>query len=280
MERPRPPELPCLVEQLTADEREVLNRFRASVPGHWDDHTLARFLRARKFVFDKAMEMFTKYMQWRAEQNVDDVSSFDFPEARAIKEIYPHGFHKTDRLGRSVYIERYGSLDIKRVFEITTEERMIRYYIREYESMINIRIPACAVAAGYAIEQTLTILDLGGSSTKLMKSTVYNFIKLASGIAQDYYPEILGRMFIINTPMLFSVAWKVIRPWLDERTQKKISTEGSKYQKKLLELVAPENLPEFLGGTCVCSEGCLLSDEGPWKDPEIVRRVHELRVGK
>lgn len=276
MERTRPAGLPCLVEELTPSEREVLDRFRAEVPGKWDDHTLARFLRARKFVLAKALEMFTKYIQWRVENNVDEVGNFDFPESRAIKEIYPHGFHKTDRVGRSIYIERYGMLDMKRIFELTTEERMIRYYIREYESMINERIPACAIAAGYAIEQTLTILDLGGSSTKLMKKTVYNFIKLASGVAQDYYPEILGRMFIINTPMLFSVAWKVIRPWLDERTQKKISTEGSKYQKKLLELVAPENLPEFLGGTCNCEGGCLNSDEGPWKDPEIMNRVREM----
>ena len=275
MERTRPPELPCLVESLNPEERNTLDRFREAFPG-WDDHTLARFLRARKFVFPKAMEMFTKFVQWRAENDVDNVAAFDFPEGRQIKEIYPHGFHKTDRLGRSIYIERYGQIDMKRIFQLTTEERMIRYYIREYDSMVKIRIPACAVAAGYAVEQTLTILDLGGSSTKLMKSSVYKFVKLASGIAQDYYPEILGRMFIINTPTLFSVAWKVIRPWLDERTQKKISTEGSKYQAKLLELVAAENLPDFLGGSCSCEGGCLNSDEGPWKNPEIIRRVHEL----
>ena len=206
---------------------------------------------------------------------MDEVESFEFPEVNAIKEIYPHGFHKTDRLGRSIYIERYGLIDMKKIFSLTTEERMIRYYIREYERMVNLRIPACALAAGYPVEQTFTILDLGGSSTKLMKKNVYNFVKLASGIAQDYYPEILGRMFIVNTPMLFSVAWKVIRPWLDERTQKKITTEGSKFQPKILELVAPENLPDFLGGTCVCAGGCLNSDPGPWQNPDIIRRIQE-----
>ena len=65
---------------------------------------------------------------------------------------------------------------------------------------------------------------------------------------------------------LFSIAWKVIKPWIDERTQKKITIEGSKYQKKLLELVEPQNLPEFLGGTCNCYGGCLSCDPGPWRD--------------
>ncbi|OMJ78324.1 hypothetical protein SteCoe_21879 [Stentor coeruleus] len=278
MEARRAQEMPSLLDNLTPEERKTLDQFREAVPVKAHDHVLARFLRARKFVFEKSLEMYNNYLKWRIDQRVDEVASYDFPEFQTVKSIYPHGFHKTDRLGRSIYIERLGNLDINHLFSITTDERMIRYYIREYESMIKLRIPACSIAAGCLIEQTFTILDLGGSSTKLMKKNVYNFVKLASGMAQDFYPEILGKMFIINTPMLFSVAWKIIKPWLDERTQKKISTEGSKYQVKLLEYVAPENLPDFFGGTCRCEEGCLMSDAGPWKDPEILRRLQEADI--
>ena len=64
---------------------------------------------------------------------------------------------------------------------------------------------------------------------KLMSKQIYKFIKLASSISQDYYPEILGRMFILNTPMLFSMVWKVVKPMLDQKTRDKISMEGSRF---------------------------------------------------
>lgn len=37
-----------------------------------------------------------------------------------------------------------------------------------------------------------------------------------------HYPERLGKMVIINSPWALSIAWKVIRSWLDTKTQNKI----------------------------------------------------------
>jgi len=44
-------------------------------------------------------------------------------------EVYPHGYHKIDKLGRPIYIERGGMLKVDKVFEISTEERLVKHFI-------------------------------------------------------------------------------------------------------------------------------------------------------
>ena len=257
-EPPRP-----LLESLAPEEIQILDELIAEFPG-CDTYTLARFMRARQSQFQPAKQMFSNFLQWREEFGTDRIHDFEFPELPQVLQFYPHGFHKTDRLGRPIYIEQYGKLNLTELFNVTTQERMLQYYVKSYEKMLTEKFPACSAAAGYPVEQSLTILDLGGSAMSLMSKQVYDFIQLASSIAQDYYPEILGKMFVVNTPMLFSMVWKGVKPMLNEKTVNKISLEGSSYRPKLLELVAPENLPEFLGGTCRCPGGCLESSPGPW----------------
>lgn len=65
--------------------------------------------------------------------------------------------------------------------------------------------------------------------------------------------------------MIFSAIWTVVKTFIDEKTRQKISICGSSYKKDLLKFVDEENLPDFLGGTCKCPEGCAHSNAGPWQ---------------
>jgi hypothetical protein len=83
-------------------------------------------------------------------------------------------------------------------------------------------------------------------------------------------------MFIINAGPGFRMLWnKVVKGFLDPRTSSKIQVVGNKYQSKLLEIIDASELPEFLGGSCNCEDqgGCLRSEKGPWKDPNILKIV-------
>ena len=51
-------------------------------------------------------------------------------------------------------------LDVPGVFSISTEERMIKHYIQEYEVLMKLRFPACSEVAGKRVERGLTILDM------------------------------------------------------------------------------------------------------------------------
>lgn len=48
---------------------------------------------------------------------------------------------------------------------------------------------------------------------------------------QANYPEYLGHMFIINAPLVFSAMWRLIKPWLEERTHKKIQVRREAGQR-------------------------------------------------
>ena len=64
--------------------------------------------------------------------------------------------------GRPIYIQHLGQVNIKKIYEITTEERMLKFHVQEYERCIQYIMPACSKVAGKHIEQTFAILDVKG----------------------------------------------------------------------------------------------------------------------
>ena len=237
----------------------------------YDDLYLLRFLRARKFDLVKTMEMFKKFLNWRLEKQVDNIrENFEIENIIEIKKYYPHGYHRTDKIGRPVYIELYDKTDVKGLFKITTEEKMINYYIKQYERQMKYIFPACSAVVQRPVEQSCTILDANGIGITSLVGPIKGFLKLASDIGQDYYPEMLGKMTIVNVGFLFRAIWSMVKGFIDPKTQGKISLLKSDYKNELLKLVDADKLPSFFGGTCTCDNfihGCLGSDIGPW-NPE------------
>ena len=237
----------------------------------YDDLFLLRFLRARKFDLEKTMEMFKKFLQWRIDMHVDELrESFEMDNLIEIKKLYPHGYHRTDKLGRPVYIELYDKTDVNGLFKVTTEEKMVKYYIKQYERQMKYIFPACSAVVQKPVEQSCTILDANGIGIFSLVGPIKGFVKLASDIGQDYYPEMLGKMTIINVGFLFRAIWSMVKGFIDPKTQSKISLLKTSYKEELLKLIDEDKLPSFLGGKCTCDNfvyGCLGSDIGPW-NPE------------
>lgn len=172
--------------------------------------------------------------------------------------------------GRPVYIEQMGNIDLTAMYKITTAERMLQNLAVEYEKIADPRLPACSRKSGKLLETCCTIMDLKGVGITKVPS-VYSYVSQASAMSQNYYPERLGKLYLINAPWGFSTVFSVIKGFLDPVTVDKIHVLGSGYQKELLDQVPAENLPKRFGGTCDCAGGCEFSDAGPWTDPEFAR---------
>lgn len=236
-----------------------------------DTLTLLRFLRARKFNVELAKQMFIECEKWRKEFGVDYlVRNFKYDEKPKVFEYYPQYYHKTDKDGRPVYIEQLGKVDLNALYKITTGERMLQSLVVEYEKFADPRLPACSRKAGKLLETSCTIFDLKGVGLTNVGS-VYGYLRQASAISQNYYPERLGKLYIINAPWGFSTVFSVVKGFLDPVTVQKIRVLGSGYQSELLAQIPKENLPKIFGGACECPGGCALSDVGPWQDPQWAR---------
>lgn len=121
---------------------------------------------------------------------------------------------------RPIYIERIGFANIEDVLKLTSETKLLNYYAMSYEIMIDKIFDACTeqkkrqTGDGSRVTQNCTIFDL--KNIKLSNTNAaYKFVKPASEMAQNNYPEILGNMFIINAPFLFAGIWAVVKMWLD-----------------------------------------------------------------
>ena len=273
-----PGSLPGTPGNLDEEQQSALEQLRDILTAklyvlRLDDSTLLRFLRARKFDVNLACEMYENCEMWRKEFGADSIlEDFHYEEKPLVAQYYPQYYHKTDKDGRPVYVEELGAVNLPELLKITTQERMLKNLVWEYESFVKYRLPASSRCAGHLVETSCTIMDLKGISI----SSAYNvisYVREASFIGQNYYPERMGKFYLINAPFGFSAAFKLFKPFLDPVTVSKIFILGSSYKKELLKQIPEENLAVKFGGSSEVDEkegGLYLSDVGPWRDPQFI----------
>ena len=179
-------------------------------------------------------------------------------------------------------IECPGAADLDAIFRDINPDEIIRNLSWQCDWFQYHLHPACSHKFGKHIESTTTIFDMtNGSIRKMMSRQSLRLLQMGSKIAQDYYPETMGAVYVVNAPMLFAALYAIVKGFLDERTRSKIRIHSSNWQPVLLEAIDAENLPTFLGGTCTCAHvegGCLYSKAGPWNDYVFVGNSRQLRL--
>ena len=125
--------------------------------------------------------------------------------------------------------------DLDALFGCTPLDRLFRHVTWQNEELKYLICPSVAAKLNVNVESSCQLVDLSQISIrKFMSKKVLNALQASLKIFQDYYPETLGCIYIVNAPALFSGLYSIIKGFMDERTKQKVVIMGSKYQEFLL----------------------------------------------
>ncbi|RDX89867.1 Random slug protein 5 [Mucuna pruriens] len=198
-----------------------------------DDLMIRRFLRARDLDVDKASAMFLKYLKWRHSFVPNgSVSVSDVPNELAQDKVFVQG---RDKIGRPILIV-LGVKHFQNKYDPDEFKRFVVYVLDK----VCTRMPP-------GQEKFVGIAELKGWGYS--NSDVRGYLS-ALTILQDYYPERLGKLYIVNAPYIFIKVWQIVYPFIDNKTKKKIVfVEKDKVKSTLLEEIDESQIPEIFGGS-------------------------------
>ena len=173
------------------------------------DVLLLRFLRARKWSVPDAFFMFFDAMKWRRSFGVHNLLMRG--DERAIKkELLNSGkgyFYGYDKEGRLIVLL---PAKLHNRYAQTLEENMAH-------TVLLMETGRRCMRPG--VETVTLVFDLADAP---MSSFDPGSMQFMIECFQSYYPESLGRCYVVNAPWIFWGFWRIIKPWLDPVVAAKI----------------------------------------------------------
>ena len=227
---------PCLdlwgqLGNLTDSQTSALQEFLALVPDaditmskfHVEskENASLRFLRARNFDVHKAATLLSECVHKKTELQAAKFASLTPDECancnvEAMKNWYPHAMKGFDKFNRPILFERNGFTNPTAIHQMTTKDGLIAYHWWTMENALNRMFEAAQarVADGNPPISTCVILDFHGLSMHHCSSKMLEHVKTLVGIDNCCYPELLGKMLVINAPWLAGELFFIVLIWL------------------------------------------------------------------
>lgn len=216
-----------------------------------------RFLDGRGGDVDKALKLLMECVALKKSMNVaqikqqtpEQILDVDFD---VLRHFYPHGATGHDKLNRPLLFEHSGGIDINAVLHLTTLERLRRFHLWSIEVRLDSLFSACAALPDNPLQtvKAVAVTDLSNLTMSHCSAKFMEHLKSIIAIDNVCYPETLGCMVLVNTPKIAVGAFKMLRAFLDKKTQKKIEllSSGRPSIDRLKELIDEDVLPESMGG--------------------------------
>ncbi|XP_076253244.1 SEC14-like protein 2 isoform X1 [Rhynchophorus ferrugineus] len=240
---------------LEDDQRFKLMKFKNVISDirqpHHDDAFLLRWLRARSWNIEAAEKMLRQSMLWRQQWEVDTtLKTWIQPEV--IQLYHPSGTCGFDKDGAPIIVVPFAGLDIFGLLNSTSKQDLIRTTIQILEKNLE-------VAKETGANSLVVIFDMEDFNLKqYIWRPAGEYIIALVQMYEANYPEILKACYIINVPSVFAIAFNIVKRFLNEYTLSKIQIfkkEPKKWKDAVAQNITEDNLPNYLGGTLMDSDG-------------------------
>jgi len=253
-----------------------------------DNLLLYRFLKGWSFDHAKASSSLTNMLTWRKEKKANDVRSKiadleqdKFPHYDNIIKVWPHNIkHGSTKNGQPLSFVLAGKVRPDRMVSLLSKDELLEYQMYQCESNAEI-VARLSKTTGKVIRNT-KVFDLDGLGVHFLNKGFVEYFRALTLVSQNNYPEMLGRIYLINVPWAFQTFWRLITPMLYPQTIAKIQVLGSDWKDKLKEAIDEKYLPPQHGGTCnECKKGCvvMVDPDAGFQKVDIGRRdKFELQI--
>jgi len=199
--------------------------------------------------------MFVSVMKWREEMKVDTIlETFpQHPQFQKMVDYWPASTHwqypPLTKDGSLVLLQALGRADPSMIEEFGSDT-IILFHIWSMENLEK-KYWEIVAEKGYW-PGFVMIEDFEGIGWHTFSSSVLKVAQEATKINQNYYPEMLRKMYIINVPSVFYMFWKGVQLWLEARSLAKMELINGGVilvENKFNAIFDLSTLPPRLGGT-------------------------------
>lgn len=168
-----------------------------------------------------------------------------------IEQFMPTWHEGYDRQGRPLIFTHYGKFRFGPILEAgVTIEKILDLHVRNSERTAQL-CGQQSYMLGRDISNALIVMDTEGwDSQNLRTSGALQWARGIARIDQEYYPERMGKLFIINAPPSVFYFYKLVSWLIPEkaRNQVKIFAGREQWVPALLEHIDASELPPQYGG--------------------------------
>jgi len=235
---PKKLETDDLSEEQVICLKEIQKRFSKDLSEldlkYCDIPCFIRYLIARDWDVDESEKMLRESLKWRKEFKPQEITSKDIEEEALTGKMYVHGH---DTKGRPVVIMRPDRENT------SNGDGQLKYLVFTLETAVKM-MPE-------GVSQIVWVISFTNFS--MLNAPPVNQTLSVINILSNHYPERLALCYMYDTPWIFSLFWRSVSGFINQKTANKVVMIGSgthkdEKEKTMKENFNLKNLEKDLGG--------------------------------